>query len=171
MNSNVIVTALLALVIVVFIVARQIIQRPVTQRSLLMALILSVALGGVFLVGHPAPEGITAVIIGAVLGVGTGLVSGQVIRVWRDEATGIIFQRGGWRYLIVLIALLLARVLIRFVFIWSGSAVDETALNAALIAALGGNFLGRDIRIALRALPLAGGSFTKLSSRSITPER
>jgi len=92
-------------------------------------------------------------------------------RVWRDEATGMVFQRGGWRYLIVLIALLLARVLIRFLFIRSGSAVDETELNAALIAALVGNFLGRDIRIALRALPLAGGSFTKLSSRSITPER
>ena len=165
MNINVIVTALLALVIVVFIFARQIIQLPVTQRSLLMPLILSVALGSVFLVGHPAPEGIAAVVIGAVLGVGTGLVSGQVVRIWRDEATGIVFQRGGWRYLIVLIVLLLARVLIRFVFIWSGSAVDETALNAALIAALVGNFLGRDIRTALRALPLVGGSFTKLSSR------
>ena len=165
MNSNVIVTVLLALVIVVFIFARQIIQLPVTQRSLLMPLILSVALGGVFVVSHPAPAGIAAVIIGTVLGVGTGLVSGQVIRVWRDEATGIVFQRGGWRYLIVLVVLLLARVLIRFVFIWSGSAVDETTLNAALIAALVGNFLGRDIRTALRALPLAGGSFTKLSSR------
>ena len=60
MNINVIVTALLALVIVVFIFARQIIQLPVTQRSLLMPLILSVALGGMFLVGHPAPEGIAA---------------------------------------------------------------------------------------------------------------
>ena len=165
MNSNVIVTVLLALVIVVFIFARQIIQLPVTQRSLLMPLILSVALGGVFLVSRPAPAGIVAVIIGTVLGVGIGLVSGQLIRVWHDEATGIIFQRGGWRYLIVLIVLLLARVLIRFVFIWSGSAVDEMTLNAALIAALVGNFLGRDIRTALRALPLAGGSFTKLSSR------
>ncbi len=171
MNSNVIVTVLLALVIVVFIFARQIIQLPVTQRSLLMPLILSVALGGVFLVSHPAPEGIAAVIIGAVLGVGTGLVSGQLIRVWRDEATGIIFQRGGWRYLIVLIALLLARVLIWFVFMRIDSAVDETALNAALIAALVGNFVGRDIRTALRALSLSGGSFAKLSSRSITPER
>jgi len=170
MNSNVIVTVLLALVIVVFIFARQIIQRPVTQLSLLLPLILSAALGGVFLLSHPAPGGVVAVIIGAVLGIGTGLVSGQVIRVWRDEATGIVFQRGGWRYLIVLIALLLARVLIRFLFIWSGSAVDEIALNAALIAALVGNFLGRDIRTALRALPLAGGSFTKLSSRAITPE-
>ena len=171
MNINVIVTAVVALVIVVFIFVRQIIQRPVTQQSLLLPLIVSVALGGVFLVGHPAPEGIAAVVTGAVLGVGTGLVSGQVIRVWRDEATGIVFQRGGWRYLIVLIVLLLARVLMRFVFIWSGLAVDETALNAALIAALVGNFLGRDIRIALRALELSGGSFTELSGRSITPER
>ena len=165
MNSNGIVTAVVALVIVVFIFARQIIQRPVTQLSLLLPLMLSVALGGVFLVGHPASEGIAAVIIGAVLGVGTGLVSGQVVRVWRDTATGSIFQRGGWRYLIVLIVLLLLRVLIRFLFIWSGSAVDETALNAALIAALVGTFLGRDIRTALRALKLSGGSFTKLSSR------
>src|SRR5579872_249269 len=165
MNSNVIVTALLALVIVIFIFVRQIIQRPVTQLSLLLPLILSVALGGVFLASHPTPEGIVAVIIGAALGVGTGLVSGQVVRVWRNEATGIIFQYGGWRYLLVLVVLLLARVLIRFVFTWSGSAVDETALNAALIAALVGNFVGRDIRTALRALPLAGGSFTKLSVR------
>ena len=165
MSSNVIITALLAVVIVVFIFTRQIIQRPVTQQSLLLPLILSVALAALFLAGHPAPEGIVAVIIGAVLGVGTGLLSGQVVRVWRDEATGLVFQRGGWRYLIVLIVLLLARVLIRFVFTWSGSAVDETALNAALIAALVGNFVGRDILIALRALPLAGGSFAKLSSR------
>ena len=165
MNSNVIITVVVILAIIVFIFARQIIQRPVTQQSLLLPLILSVALGGMFLVGRPAPEGIAAVVIGAALGIGTGLVSGQVVRVWRDEATGIIFQYGGWRYLLVLIVLLLARVLIRFVFIWSGSAIDETALNAALIAALVGNLLGRDIRTALRALPLVGGSFTKLTSR------
>ena len=171
MNTNVIITALLALVIVVFIFSRQIIQRPVTQRSLLLPLILSVALAGVFLVSHPAPEGIVAVVIGAVLGVGTGLVGGQLIRVWRDEATGAVFQRGGWRYLIVLIILLLVRVLIRFLFPTGGSAIDETALNAALIAALVGNFVGRDILIAQRAFQLSGGSFTKLSSRSITPER
>jgi hypothetical protein len=170
MNSNVVITVFLALVIVIFIFVRQMIQWPVTQRSLLMPLILSVVFGGVYLVGHPATEGIAAVAIGALLGVGTGLASGQLVRVWRDEATGIVFQRGGWRYLIVLVVLLLVRVLIRFLFNWSGSPVSSTALNAALIAALVGNLLGRDIRTALRALPLAGGSFTKLSSRSITPE-
>ena len=165
MNSNVIITVVIVLAIVVFIFARQIIQRPVTQVSLLLPLLLSVAFAGLFLTGHPTSEGIVAVVIGAALGVGTGLASGQVVRVWRDEATGTIFQYGGWRYLIVLVVLLLARVLIRFVFTWSGSAIDETALNAALIAALVGNFVGRDIRTALRALPLAGGSFTKLSVR------
>lgn len=95
MNSNVIITAVLTLGIVVFIFVRQIIQRPVTQVSLLLPLILSMAPGGVFLLSHPESERISAVIIGAVLGVGTGLASGQVIHVWRDEATDIVFQRGG----------------------------------------------------------------------------
>lgn len=165
MNINLIITVLLALGIVVFIFARQIVQRPVTQRNLLLPVIVSIALGGFFLLSHPTVEGIVAVVIGAALGIGTGLLSGQLIQVWRDERSGTIFQRGGWRYLIVLIALLLARVLIRFAFLRSGSAVDEMALNAALIAALVGNFLGRDICTALRALPLVGGSFAKLSSR------
>ena len=171
MNTNVIVTAVLALVIIVFIFARQLMQQPVTQRSLLMPVILTVALAGFFLLSHPTLAGIAAVVVGIVLGIGTGLLSGQLIRVWRDEATGTIFQRGGWIYLMVLIALLLVRVLIRFLFTYSGSAVDETTLNAALIAALVGNFLGRDIRTALRALQLSGGSFTRLSSRSITLDR
>ena|SRR5579859_7669180 len=165
MNTNVILTGLLALVIVVYIFARQMMQRPVTQRGLLMPLILSAILGGVFLLGHPTLEGTAIVIIGMVLGVGTGLVSGQVIRVWRDEATGIVFQCGGWRYLIVLIVLLLVRVLIRYLFMSSGNVVDETTLNAAFIAAIVGNFLGRNILTALRALPLVGGSFANLSGR------
>jgi len=165
MTIDVIVTVVLALALVVFIFARQMMQRPVTQRGLLLPLVVCVALGGVFLVGHPALVAVAAVGIGVVFGVGTGLVSGQVMRVWRDEATGIVMQRGGWRYLLVVIALLLVRVLIRFVLIASGITVDEAALNAAFIAAIVGNFLGRDIVIALRALPLAGGSFAKLSSR------
>ena len=80
MNINVIVTAVLAVVIVVFIFVRQIIQRPVTQQSLLLPLILSVALGGLFLVGHPAPEGIAAVVIGGgSLNGGAGTVLGTTV--------------------------------------------------------------------------------------------
>jgi hypothetical protein len=165
MNNTVMITTLLALFLVIFIFVRQIIQRPVTRRSLLLPLIVSVASGGVFLLSHSTFEGIIAVLSGALFGVGTGLISGRVIRVWCDEATGIVLQRGGWRYALVLIVLLLLRVLIRIVFIRAGGAVDEAALNAALIAALVGNFLGRDIHIALRALRLSGGSFARLSGR------
>lgn len=164
MNGTVILTAVLALAIVLFIITRQVIQRAVTQRSLLLPPLLSVGLGAIFLAGRPAPVVIAAVVIGTALGVGTGVIGGQVVRVWRDQATGIVFQSGGWRYLIVLVALLLARVLIRFAFL-RGGALDATSLNAALIAALVGNFLGRDARTALRALPLAGGSFSRLSGR------
>ena len=165
MNISLVATVVLALALVVFIFVRQMIQRPVTQRSLLLPVVVCVVLAGAFLASHPAFEAVAAVVIGLVFGIGTGLVSGQVMRVWRDAATGIVLQRGGWRYLLVIIALLLVRVLIRFVLIWSGAAVDEIALNAAFIAAIAGNFLGRDIVIALRALPLAGGSFANLSSR------
>ncbi|HEX6778742.1 MAG TPA: CcdC protein domain-containing protein [Ktedonobacterales bacterium] len=165
MSIDVIITVALALALVIFIFARQMMQRPVTQRGLLLPVVVCVVLGGVFLARQPALVAVAAVGIGVLLGVGTGLISGQVMRVWRDEAPGVVWQRGGWRYLIAVIALLLVRVLIRFVLIWRGIAVDEAALNAAFIAAIVGNFLGRDIVIALRALPLAGGSFAKLSNR------
>jgi hypothetical protein len=40
-----------------------------------------------------------------------------------------------------------------------------TTLNPASIAAIVGNFLGRNILTTLRALPLVDGSFARLSSR------
>lgn len=164
MNANLIVTIVLALAIIIFIFARQLMERPVTQRGLLLPLAICVLLGVLYLAGLPTGAAILLVAIGLVFGVGTGLVSGQLMRVWRD-ATGTVLQRGGWRYLIVIIALLLVRVAIRFGVIASGITVDEVALNYAFIAAIVGNFVGRDIVIALRALKLAGGSFANLSSQ------
>ena len=164
MPGSVIVTAMLAAVLVVFILTRQFMERPVTQRSLALPPALGVGLGAIFLAGHPAAASIAAVLVGAAIGVGTGLLGGQVVRVWRDQATGVVLQRGGWRYLIVLLGLLLARVLIRLAFA-QGGAIDATALNAALIAALVGNLLGREVATAQRALPLAGGRLAALSRR------
>jgi hypothetical protein len=164
MPLNVIITVVVALALISFLLARQLLERPVTQRSLLLPVVVCVLLGAWFLSTQPAFMAVAEVGIGLVFGVGTGLVSGQLMRVWRDEATGMVLQRGGWRYLLVVIALLLVRVLIRFILIWRGLAVDEAALNAAFIAAIVGNFLGRDIVIALRALPLAGSSFANLSN-------
>lgn len=165
MLINLMITVVVALALISFILARQLMERPVTQRGLLLPLVVCVLLGVWFLAGQPASVAILFVSLGLVFGVGTGLVSGQFMRVWRDAATDAVMQRGGWRYLLVIIALLLVRVLIRFGLIASGVTVDEMALNDAFIAAIVGNFVGRDIVIALRALSLAGGSFAKLSSR------
>lgn len=162
MTINVIATVLIALALVVFVFSRQLIERPIAPSGLLIPLVLCVALGGMFLASKPASDAVAAVSIGVVFGVCTGLLSGQLMRIWRDEATGVVLQRGGWRYLLVIIALLLVRVLIRFVLSASGNHIDETALNAAFIAAIVGNLLGRDIRVALRALPLASGSLRRV---------
>lgn len=151
--------------LILFLFARQLAQRPVTQRGLLAPLALGVALAILFLTNHPQSKTVAAVIIGAAFGVGTGLLSGQLIHVWRDEAAGIVFQRGGWRYLGVIIALLLVRVVVRFLLIWTGGAVDEIALNAGLLAALMGNVVGRDIVVALRALPLLKRGLAPVRSR------
>ena len=164
MPGSLIVTVTLAAVLVAFILTRQLVERTVTQRSLALPPLLGAGLGAIFLAGHPAAASIAAVLVGAAIGVGTGMLGGRAVRVWRDQATGVVLERGGWRYLIVLLGLLLARVLIRLAFA-QGGAIDATALNAALIAALVGNLLGRDVGIALRALPLAGGSFAALSRR------
>lgn len=165
MTLDLLITVVLALALIVFILARQLMERPVTQRGLVLPLAVCVLLGILFLAGHPAGAAVLLGGLGWVLGVGTGLVSGQFMRVWRDGATGTVLQRGGWRYLLVIIALLLMRVLIRFSLIASGITVDEAALNDAFIAAIVGNLVGRDIVIALRALKLSGGSLAKLSSQ------
>ena len=165
MLINLIITVVVALALIIFIFARQLMERPVTQRGLLLPLVVCVLLGVLFLAGQPASAAILLVSLGLVFGVGTGLVSGQLMRVWRDDATNAVLQRGGWRYLLVIIALLLVRVLIRFGLIAGGIAVDEAALNDAFIAAIVGNFVGRDIIIALRALKLSGGNFANLSGQ------
>lgn len=165
MTIGVLATVALTLALVITIFARQLMRRPITQRSVLVPLALGVVLGVLFWGNHPASRVVATVVIGVALGLVTGLVSGQFVRVWRDEATSVVFQHGGWRYLGVIIVLLVARLLIRFILIWTGAAVDETALNAGFLAAVVGNLLGRDIVVALRALPLVRGGWASLPSR------
>jgi membrane protein CcdC involved in cytochrome C biogenesis len=163
MPDSLIAIAVLAIV-VVFIVVRQVMERPVTQRGLILPPALGIVLSVLFLAAHPAPASMAAVLLGAAIGAVTGLFGSQVVRVWRDPATGVVLQSGGWHYLLVLLALLLARVIIHFAFA-QGGAIDATVLNSALIAALVGNLLGRDAGIARRALPLVGAHVAALSRR------
>jgi hypothetical protein len=166
MSTSTLATVVIAVCLVGFIVYRQMGQRLVSQRGLLLPALLGILLGGIFVTTNPTGEADVAVAVGAAFGVLSGLVSGQFMLVWRNERTGWVYQKGSWRYLIAVLVLVVIRVAARFALQATGYAIDEVALNDAFIAALVGNYLGRAIRIALRALPLVGGSLGNLPVRS-----
>ena len=90
------------------------------------------------------------VVVGGVVGILTGLMSGQVVRVWRDHNTGAVYQRGGWSYVMVLVGLLIARLIIYIVLRYSGVVTGFGPINFAFIALALGNYLGRSINVHLR---------------------
>lgn len=166
MLTSTLTTIVIAFCLVGFIVYRQMGQRLVSQRGLLLPALLGVLLGGVFVTTSPTGEADVAVAAGAAFGVLSGLVSGQFMLVWRDERTGWVYQKGSWRYLIALLVLVVIRIAARSVLQGAGYALDEVALNDAFIAAIVGNYMGRAISIGLRVLPLVGGSLGNLPVRS-----
>ncbi len=166
MSTSTLATIVIAFCLVGFILYRQMGQRLVSQRGLLLPALLGVLLGGIFVTTTPTVEADVAVAVGAAFGVLSGLVSGRFMRVWRDERTGWVYQKGSWRYLIAVLVLVVIRIAARFALQAAGYALDEVALNDAFIAAIVGNYLGRAIRIALRVLPLVGGNLGNLPARS-----
>lgn len=166
MSTSTLSTLVIALCLIGFIMYRQMARRLVSQRGLLLPALLGVLLTGIFVSANPTLAAAAAVAVGAAFGVLSGLVSGQFMLVWRDGKTGGVYQQGSWRYLIAVLVLIAIRIAARFALQASGYAVDEVVLNDALLAAIVGNYLGRSIRIALRVLPLLGGSFSNLPARS-----
>ncbi|HLV98090.1 MAG TPA: hypothetical protein VKT82_05380 [Ktedonobacterales bacterium] len=65
-----------------------------------------------------------------------------------------------------MLVLVVIRFVVRFALQAAGYAIDEIALDDALIAAIVGNYLGRVFKIALRVLPLVVGNFGNLKVRS-----
>ena len=148
-------TALLAVAVFVFMLYRQFVQRPVTTRDLLLPILGGLYLGYRYLNGAGLAVDVL-VIGGAILGVVTGLVSGVAVRVWQDSTTGQVLQRGGWTYLVILLALVAVRVLLHVVMTVAMPSLDATALNNAFIGMAVGNYAGRAITVGLRALALVG---------------
>jgi membrane protein CcdC involved in cytochrome C biogenesis len=163
-------TALIAVVVVVYMLYRQFVQRPVTGRDIILPMLGGAYIGDRFLNGAGA-TGIVVVLGVAAFGVATGLVSGFVVRVWRDAATGTVYQRGGWSYLAILLSLLAVRLVLRIIFSATGT-MDATVLNDAFIAMAIGNYAGRAITVGLRALALVGWDLEALpKSASRRPGR
>ena len=158
-------TALIALLVYGYMIYRQFVTRQVAWRDLLLPLIGAAYLSYVYL-GHPGSEADIVMVIGAALfGVGTGLASATVVAIWRDGATSLVMQRGGWKYLLVLLGLIVMRIALRIVAYALKLDVGEAALNDAFIGMAVGNYAGRSALVSIRALALLGWNPGALPAR------
>lgn len=150
-----------------YVVYIQCARRPVTTRGLLMPVIV-----GAYLLlqyaRHGDLSGLAVVLGAAALGVVAGLLAGQVVRVWRDGVSGVVYQAGGWRYLAVLAGLIVVRVAARVVLQHTVFASSAATLNDAFIAMAVGALLGRTVVVGARALALSGWSYAALATSSAT---
>ena len=159
---NMMTTIVLAIAAFMYILYMQFVKRPVTTRDFLLPVI-----GGCYLaytyMNHAALVAVIVVLGGALFGIGTGLVGGLFVRVWRDNRDGQVYQRGGWTYLLIFLGLLVIRFLLHIAIDISGISASFSALNDAFIAMAVGNYLGRAINVGLRALSLVGWDYQLLS--------
>ncbi len=158
--------ALLGLALFVYMLYQQIVARPVTRRDLTLPAIAALAIGVRYLNDPTIRISDAAVVFGgAAFGLLSGFLAGQAIRVWRDNETGIVWQRGGWRYAALFVGLLLVRLAARVILQQAGFGMDAAVMNTAFIAMLLGNYLGRAVSVGLRALALHGWNYEALPRR------
>ncbi|HEV7214407.1 MAG TPA: CcdC protein domain-containing protein [Chloroflexota bacterium] len=154
-------TALAAVALVVYVLYRQLAQRPVTAKDVIIPLAGGLYLGDRYLTGGSAAS--AALVLGAAgIGIVSGLFSGFAVRVWQDANSGAVYQKGGWSYLAVLVGLVVMRIVLK-VALSSTGIIDPTNLNTAFIAMAIANYAGRAITVGLRALALAGWNLEALS--------
>lgn len=158
-------TALIALLVFGYMAYRQFVTRQVAWRDLLLPLIGAAYLTYVYL-GHPGSATDVVMVTGAALfGVGSGLASATVVTIWRDDATSLVMQRGGWKYLLVLLGLIVVRILLRLAAYALKLDVSEAALNDAFIGMAVGNYAGRAALVSIRAVALLGWDYGALPAR------
>ncbi len=146
-----------------YMLYRQCVRRPVTRGDLLIPGIGILYLGTRYLgSGSLQMKDAVIVIAGTLIGIGTGLLCGQMIRVWRDQESGIVYQFGGWPYAAAFFSLLLVRIAMRVVARQWDDGASAAVLNDAFIGMMVGNFLGRAINVGVRALALLDWQFDAL---------
>ena len=158
-------STLVALIVLGCMIYRQFGARQVAWRDLLLPLIGAAYLAYVYL-GHPGSSADVVIVIGAALfGVGSGSASGAFVVIWRDETTSLVMRRGGWKYLLVLLGLIVTRVLLRIAASALKLDVSEAALNDAFIGMAVGSYAGRAALVSIRALALLGWELGALPAR------
>lgn len=153
--------AVFALLLVIYLIVRQLQERRVSWSSLGLPAIVAIVLGGMFFSNNPTLGGAIAIACGTAFGLLTGVIGGRLIRLWRGQ-DGVVYQKGDWRYLLVLLAFIAIRIVARFAL---GQVLSSTILDDAFIAALISAFLGRAVIVLMRVAPLTGQRFGSLPSR------
>lgn len=170
---NALQTAILGVALFGYMLYRQFVRQPVTRRDLLLPGLGALYLGTRYFGGsglgiHDA----LVVLTMSLIGVGTGLLGGQMVRVWRDPESGVVYQAGSWRYAAAFLALLVLRVVMRVAVDQSGVIATAAVLNDAFIGMMIGNYLGRAINVGVRALALLNWQYDALpASRRVRRAR
>jgi hypothetical protein len=112
-------------VLLLALVLRQVIPRPLTPRGVLLPAVLLAVAGSQYLKGFPTAGHdllmeVTLIVIGALLGV----VSGLATKVWADSATGIMCRAG-----VIAATAWILGMGVRLAFdIWAHTAAGEASL-------------------------------------------
>lgn len=157
-------TIILAAVIIIFIIVRQVTAQQVSNRSLLMPAVLAIlAVSRLHLSSDPLTLIIAAGCIG--LGLICGVATALNSHLWIDPATGAVYRQGSWIFLLVYLGLILLRIGIDVVLKNSGLLPTSTEISVDLLMGLA--TLGSRVGVIyLRALMLCGGDVSRLSSAS-----
>jgi len=157
-------TTLLAALVVAYLIYRQFITRPVTRLDFILP-VLGAAYIGIRYLDGPDNAARIFIEVMATLGITSGLFAAGLVQVWRDAQTNVVFQRGGWRYAAILLALVAFRGIWHLFVDATGISASVSLLNDALIALALGNYLGRTFHVGVRALHLHGWNLRAIPSR------
>lgn len=153
-------TIIIALFVIGYVLFNILAKRPVTQRDLIVPVVGTGVLGYSYLQHADLLSGILT--IGSAFGgIVLGLIIVQLVRVWRDDATGLVHQKGGWLFVGAYVGLIALRVVVEFAPHLEGGP----ALNDAMFAMAIGTYIGRTLNISLRALTINGWNYNALPRR------
>lgn len=148
-------TGIIAAAVFLYVLYRQWVARPLTRMDFLLPVAGALYLGIRYLQDSGSAIGLI-IQASATIGISSGLVAGHVVRVWKDERTGLAYQYGGWRYASVVALLLIGRVGWDLVSSAAGIQASVGVLNDAFLALTLGNYFGRNLHVGGRALHMIG---------------
>ena len=150
-------TIIVALFVIGYVLFNMLTERPITQRDLFVPVIGGSLLGYSYLQLANLFSGLLT-IGSAFVGIVLGLIIAQLVRVWRDDATGLVHQKGNWLFVGAYVGLIALRFVIDFALHLQGIP----ALNDAMFAMAIGTYIGRTLNISLRSLALNRWNYNAL---------